>query len=92
MDTLRLNVRGLIVDTLRLVKSLKRELFPVAVVFNPKKRYAGIVDVMGFESIGNMKDLFRFHNGTETNCRIARSLGIMLMNSNCFAIFITVAF
>ena len=26
-------------------------------------------------------------NGTETNCRIAHNLGILLMNSNCFAIF-----
>ena len=26
-------------------------------------------------------------NGAETNCRIARNLGILLMNSNCFVIF-----
>ena len=26
-------------------------------------------------------------NGAETNCRIAHNLGIVLMNSNCFAIF-----
>ena len=26
-------------------------------------------------------------NGAETNCRIAHHLGILLMNSNCFAIF-----
>ena len=26
-------------------------------------------------------------NGAETNCRIAHNLGILLMNSNCFAIF-----
>ena len=26
-------------------------------------------------------------NGTVTNCRIAHNLGILLMNSNCFAIF-----
>ena len=27
------------------------------------------------------------HNGAETNCRIARTLGILQMNSNCFAIY-----
>ena len=26
-------------------------------------------------------------NGAETNCRIAHSLGILLMNSNCFVIY-----
>ena len=26
-------------------------------------------------------------NGAETNCRIAHNLGILLMNSNCFAIY-----
>ena len=26
-------------------------------------------------------------NGVQTNCRIAHNLGILLMNSNCFAIF-----
>ena len=26
-------------------------------------------------------------NGVETNCRIAHNSGILLMNSNCFAIF-----
>ena len=26
-------------------------------------------------------------NGAETNCRISHNLGILLMNSNCFAIF-----
>ena len=26
-------------------------------------------------------------NGSETNCRIAHNLGILLMNSNCFVIF-----
>ena len=26
-------------------------------------------------------------DGAETNCRIAHNLGILLMNSNCFAIF-----
>ena len=26
-------------------------------------------------------------NGAETNCRIAHNLAILLMNSNCFAIF-----
>mgnify|MGYP001793808821 CR=1 FL=1 len=26
-------------------------------------------------------------DGAETNCRIAQNLGILLMNSNCFAIF-----
>ena len=29
----------------------------------------------------------RGFNGAETNCRIAHNLGILLMNSNCFAIF-----
>ena len=28
-------------------------------------------------------------NGAETNCRIAHNLGILLMNSNCFAIFVS---
>ena len=26
-------------------------------------------------------------NGAETNCRIADSLGILLMSSNCFAVY-----
>ena len=26
-------------------------------------------------------------NGAQTNCRIARNLGILLMKSNCFAIY-----
>ena len=28
-------------------------------------------------------------NGAETNCRIVLNLGILLMNSNCFAIFLS---
>ena len=28
-------------------------------------------------------------NGAETNCRIVHNLGILLMNSNCFAIFLS---
>ena len=37
-----------------------------------------------------MKDEFRkgsHFDGAETNCRIAHNLGILLMNSNCFAFF-----
>ena len=30
---------------------------------------------------------YRKHYGAETNCRIAYNLGILLMNSNCFAMF-----
>ena len=29
-------------------------------------------------------------NGAETSCRMAHSLGILLMNNNCFAIFFTI--
>ena len=34
----------------------------------------------------NFCESYRF-NGAEINCRIAHNLGILLMNSNCFAIY-----
>ena len=33
------------------------------------------------------EDFYTEFNGVETNYRIAHNLGILLMNSNCFAIF-----
>ena len=33
-----------------------------------------------------LRDIITGFNGAETNCRIVHNLGILLMNSNCFAI------
>ena len=34
----------------------------------------------------NFSSICTGFNGTKTNCRIAHNLGILLMNSNCFAV------
>ena len=35
----------------------------------------------------NLLVLFVVSNGAENNCRISHNLGILLINSNCFAIY-----
>ena len=48
--------------------------------------------LQGWITKQNVRRLRRNLNGAETSCRVAHNLGILLMNSDCFAIFFLAAF